>query len=206
MRIGIVGSGKIGGTLARRFSQLGHDVTLTNSRGPESLRDFAQETGVTAGTLSESVVGAEVVVIAIPLKAVVDLPADLIAGITVIDANNYYARRDGEIAELATTPSTRWTADRFPGGRFVKAFNNILWEHLGSNGRPSGTPGRIALPIAADDADAKRLVSELVDALGFDPVDAGGLDNSWRQQPDTGVYGTDLDADGVRRVLAAEQR
>lgn len=205
MKIGVIGSGHIGGTLTRRLSALGHDVTVANSRGPQSLGDLAAETGATVGSLVDAVQGAEVVAIAIPLKAVPDLPAELFDGKVVIDADNYYPQRDGDVPELLdrSLSSSRWTADHLKGARLVKAFNNIQAAHLMDNGKPAGTPGRIALPVAADDADAKRVVMGLVDELGFDPVDAGTLDESWRQQPDTPVYGTDRDADGVRQGLAA---
>ncbi|MFC4146843.1 NADPH-dependent F420 reductase [Micromonospora mangrovi] len=204
MKIGIIGSGHIGGTLTRRLSTLGHDVTVTNSRGPQSLTDLAAETGATAGTLEEAVNSAELVVVAIPLKAVPALPAELFDGKIVVDADNYYPQRDGDIAELLdrSLSSSRWTAEHLKGARVVKAFNNIQAAHLMESGRPAGSADRIALPVAGDDAQAKQTVMELVDALGFDPVDAGTLDESWRQQPDTPVYGTDRDADGVRKGLA----
>ncbi|MEU5827031.1 MULTISPECIES: NADPH-dependent F420 reductase [Micromonospora] len=205
MEIGIIGSGHIGGTLTRRLRSLGHDVAVANSRGPESLADLAAETGARAVSVEDAVQGAELVVIAIPLKAVPQLPAALFDGKLVVDANNYYPQRDGDIPELLdrSLSSSRWTADHLKGARVVKVFNNIQAAHLMDEGKPAGTSGRIALPVAADDADAKRTVMGLVDELGFDPVDAGTLDESWRQQPDTPVYGTDRDADGVREGLAA---
>ncbi|MET8909443.1 NADPH-dependent F420 reductase [Micromonospora sp. NPDC004551] len=204
MKIGIIGSGHIGGTLTRRLRTLGHDVTVANSRGPQSLTDLAGETGATAGTLEEAVQDAELVVVAIPLKAVPDLPAGPFDGKLVVDADNYYPERDGDIPELLdrSLSSSRWTADHLKGARVVKAFNNIQAAYLMDSGKPAGTPDRIALPVAGDDAEAKRVVMELVDALGFDPVDAGTLDESWRQQPGTPVYGTDRGADGVRQGLA----
>ncbi|MEV7268573.1 NADPH-dependent F420 reductase [Micromonospora aurantiaca] len=205
MEIGIIGSGHIGGTLTRRLRSLGHEVAVANSRGPQSLTDLAAETGARAVSVEEAVQGAELVVIAIPLKAVPQLPAALFDGKLVVDADNYYAQRDGDIPELLdrSLSSSRWTADHLKGARVVKVFNNIQAAHLMDEGKPAGTAGRIALPVAGDDADAKRIVMELVDELGFDPVDAGTLDESWRQQPDTPVYGTDRDADGVREGLAA---
>ncbi|WP_405091610.1 NADPH-dependent F420 reductase [Micromonospora sp. NBC_01392] len=205
MEIGIIGSGHIGGTLTRRLSSLGHDVAVTNSRGPQSLTDLAAETGARAVSLEEAVQGAELVVVAIPLKAVPQLPASLFDGKLVVDANNYYPQRDGDVAELLdrSLSSSRWTADHLKGARVVKAFNNIQAAHLMDAGKPAGTPDRIGLPVAGDDEDAKRVVMGIVEELGFDPVDAGTLDESWRQQPDTPVYGTDRDADGVREGLAA---
>ncbi|MDX5458666.1 NADPH-dependent F420 reductase [Micromonospora tulbaghiae] len=205
MEIGIIGSGHIGGTLTRRLRSLGHGVAVANSRGPQSLTDLAAESGARAVSVEEAVQGAELVVIAIPLRAVPQLPAALFDGKLVVDANNYYSQRDGDIPELLdrSLSSSRWTADHLKGARVVKVFNNIQAAHLMDQGKPAGTAGRIALPVAADDADAKRIVMGLVDELGFDPVDAGTLDESWRQQPDTPVYGTDRDADGVREGLAA---
>lgn len=206
MKIGIIGSGNIGGTLARRLRQLGHDLTLANSRGPRSLAEFARETGVAPGTVAEAA-DNDVVVIAIPLRAVRDLPAEAFAGRIVVDPNNYYPRRDGHITDIDDgKTSARWVSEQLPGSRVVKVFNSIYASHLDRNGLPPGTAGRIALPVAADDAEAKRVVSGLVDELGFDPVDAGSLDESWRQEPGTPVYGADLDAAGVERGLADAER
>ena len=204
MKIGIIGSGHIGGTLTRRLCALGHDVSVANSRGPQSLADLAAETGATAGTLEDTVRGAELVVIAVPVKAVPDLPAALFDGKLVVDADNYYPERDGDIPELLdrSLSSSRWTAEHLKGAQVVKVFNTIRAPHLMDNGRPAGAPDRIALPVAGDDPAAKRVVMELVDELGFDPVDGGTLDGSWRQQPGTPVYGADRDADGVRQGLA----
>ncbi|MBO4210130.1 NAD(P)-binding domain-containing protein [Micromonospora echinofusca] len=205
MKVGIIGSGHIGGTLTRRLCALGHDVTVANSRGPESLAGLAAETGATAGTVDQAAAAAELVVVAVPLFAVPDLPAEAFDGRVVVDANNYYVQRDGEIPEVAdrSISSSRWVAGHLSGARVVKAFNNIQAQHLLEQGRPAGTGNRIALPVAGDDEQAKRMVMDLVDELGFDPVDAGTLDESWRQQPDTPVYGTDRDAEGVREGLAS---
>ncbi|MGZ4616651.1 MAG: NADPH-dependent F420 reductase [Actinomycetes bacterium] len=204
MKIGIIGSGNIGGTLARRLVPLGHDMTVANSRGPESLQGLAAETGARAGTVEEAARGADVVVVAVPLRAVPDLPAEPFAGTILVDAGNYYPQRDGEIAAMSSDgkASSRWTAEHFPQARVVKAFNNIRAGNLREDGRPAGDPHRVALPVAGDDDAAKRTVMELVDALGFDPVDAGRLDDSWRQQPGTPVYTADLGAAGVREALA----
>jgi 8-hydroxy-5-deazaflavin:NADPH oxidoreductase len=206
MKIGIIGSGRIGGTLARRFGELGYDVTVANSRGPQTLGDLAAETGATAGTAEEAA-NADVVVVAVPLRAVPDLPAGVFDGRIVVDANNHYPQRDGRIAPIeGGTTSSRWVADHLAGAHVVKVFNTIYSVRLGSGGRPAGTAGRIALPVAADDPGAKQTVMRLVDELGFDPVDGGSLDESWRQEPDTPVYGTDRDAAGVRAGLAAAKR
>ena len=207
MRIGIIGAGNIGGTLARRLATLGHQVSVANSRGPDSLAAFARETGVRPVTVEEAARSGDVVIISIPLKNIAKLPPDLFKGVpdgvVVVDTGNYYPRqRDGRIDPIEHgATETRWVADRV-GRPVVKAFNNIYARHLLERGKPKGAPERIALPITGDDPRAKEIVSRLLDELGFDAVDGGGLDESWRQQPGTPVYGTDLDAAGVRRALA----
>ncbi len=207
MKIGIIGAGHIGGTLTRRFTALGHQVSVANSRGPETLADLAAETGATAVPVTKAARGAELVIVTIPEKNIIDLPANVFEGaaenVVVVDTGNYYPRqRDGyiEAIEHGLTESG-WVAQQL-GRPVVKAFNNIYAQHLLERGMPAGTPGRIALPVSGDDAAAKAVVLRLIDELGFDGVDAGPLDQSWRQQPGTPVYGTDLDAAGVRRALA----
>jgi predicted dinucleotide-binding enzyme len=208
MKIGIIGSGNIGGTLTRRLTALGHDVKVANSRGPESLRDLEQETGATAVKVEEAVQDAEIVVVAIPEKAVPELPDQLFAAaapdLVVVDTGNYYPQRDGRIAAIEDDGLTEagWVAQQL-GRPVVKAFNNIQAQHLLDNGLPAGASGRIALPVAGDDPAAKAKVLQLVDDLGFDPIDAGPLAESWRQQPGTPIYGTDLTADAAREALAA---
>lgn len=207
MKIGVIGAGNIGGTLVRRFRALGHEVYVANSRGPEALAGLTAETGAVAVTATEAARRGEVVVVTIPEKQIPNLPADLFAGAAattvVIDTGNYYPRqRDGRIAGIEDgVTESRWVAQQL-GRPVIKAFNNIYAKHLLELGKPAGTSGRIALPVAGDDARAKAIVLQLVDALGFDPVDAGSLDESWRQQPGSPVYGSDLDAAGVRRALA----
>src|SRR5439155_25975270 len=207
MRIGIIGAGKIGGTLARRLTALGHDVSIANSRGPETLAALARETGAKPVTVEEAARAGDVVIVSIPVKNIALLPPGLFEGVAenvvVVDTGNYYPQqRDGRIDPIENgATETRWVADRL-GRPVVKAFNNIYAQHLLEHGKPKGTPGRIALPVAGNDQRAKGVVIRLLDELGFDGVDAGGLDESWRQQPGTPVYGTDLDAEGVRRGLA----
>ncbi len=206
MKIGIIGSGNIGGALTRRFRAVGHEVAVANSRGPASLRDLAEETGAIPATVEEAARGRDVVVVTIPLKRVEDLPpnlfADAPADLVVVDTNNYYPRqRDGRIEEIeAGLPESRWVERRL-GRPVVKAFNNIYAEHLLRNGQPAGSPGRTALPVAGDDPKAKAVVMRLIDEIGFDPVDAGTIDESWRQQPGSPVYTADHDAEGVRSAL-----
>jgi predicted dinucleotide-binding enzyme len=206
MKIGIIGAGNIGGTLTRRLAALGHEVSVANSRGPETLRELATETGATAVSVTDAAHDKDVVVVTIPEKNIPDLTDDLFAGagdVVVVDTGNYYPQqRDGRIDALEDgMVESRWVQQQL-GRPVIKAFNNIYADHLRDNGRPAGTPGRVALPVAGDDDAAKAVVMQLIDELGFDAVDAGSLDQSWRQQPGTPVYTTDLDADGVRRALS----
>lgn len=211
MNIGIIGAGNIGGNLTRRFQELGHKVFVANSRGPETLADLAAETGATPVTVEEAARRGDVVVVTIPQKNIPSLPRDLFAGVpdnvVVVDTGNYYPQqRDGRIAGIEDgTVESRWVSQQL-GRPVVKAFNNIYAEHLLKLGKPSGTPGRIALPVAGDDERAKSVVLKLVDELGFDAVDAGKLDDSWRQQPGTPLYAADFDAEGVRRALASASK
>jgi 8-hydroxy-5-deazaflavin:NADPH oxidoreductase len=205
MKIGIIGAGEIGGTLTRRFAALGHDVSVANSRGPETLADLARETGAKAVTVSEAARAGELVIVTIPQGKIPNLPKDLFVGVpddvVVVDTGNYYPQRDGRIAGVEDGMiESRWVETQL-GRPVVKAFNTMNYKRLLERGRPKGTPGRIALPVAGDDQRAKQVVMRLVEELGFDPVDAGGLDNSWRQQPGTPVYDVDRDAAGVRRAL-----
>jgi predicted dinucleotide-binding enzyme len=206
MKIGIIGAGHIGGTLTRRFTALGHQVFVANSRGPETLADLTAATGATAVTVNAAARAGDLVVVSIPVKNIPKLPPDLFANVpdsvVIVDTGNYYPQRDGQIAEIESgTTESRWTSRQL-GRPVVKAFNNIYALHLLKMGKPAGSLGRIALPVAGDDKAAKAVVLKLVEELGFDGIDAGGLDDSWRQQPGTPVYGTDLGADGVRRGLS----
>jgi predicted dinucleotide-binding enzyme len=207
MDIGIIGAGQIGGTLTRLLSKLGHDVRVANSRAPETLAELAAETGANAVWAADAPVDAELVIVSIPQKNVPALAQGIVAtrrvGAPVLETNNYYPReRDGLIETIeAGTPESVWVSNLL-GAPVFKVFNGIFWKHLLENGRPAGTNGRIALPVAGDDPENKRSVFELLDALGFDPVDGGELAESWRQQPGTPVYGADLDAAGVARTLA----
>ncbi len=214
MKIGIIGAGNIGGNLTRRLTALGHDVSVANSRGPHTLTALAEETGATPVTVEEAPRGAEIVVITIPLKAVPDLPAGVLDGaadgVAVIDTGNYYPRqRDGRIAAIEDDGLTesRWT-QRQIGHPVVKAFNGTYAQDILERPLPAGAPDRMALPVAGDDEAAKRKVRDLIDALGFDTVDAGGIDDSWRQQPGTPVYGLRAGAEAVTKALteASQER
>jgi 8-hydroxy-5-deazaflavin:NADPH oxidoreductase len=197
----------IGGTLTRRFTALGHEVSVANSRGPETLAELAAETGATAVWAVDAGQGAEVVVVTIPEKNVPHLAPGFLQGATegvvVIDTCNYYPKqRDGRIDAIEDgVTESEWVAEQI-GHTVVKVFNNIYYVRLLEDGQPAGTPGRIALPLAGDSPSDKAVVSRLVDELGFDPVDAGSLSESWRQEPGSPVYGKDFDAEGVRLALA----
>jgi predicted dinucleotide-binding enzyme len=211
MRIGIVGAGNIGATLARHLAKRGHQVSIANSRGPESLTALAAEIGATPVSVVDAADAGELAIVAIPTKAVGDLPRGLFArvpsSVVVIDTGNYHPElRDGRIDAIDRgMPDSRWVAQQL-GRPVIKAFNSIFAKSLLTKGAPKGTPGRIALPVAGDSSDAKSAVLRLVDDLGFDPVDGGALDDSWRQQPGTPAYCRDLESGPLRRALAEAVR
>ncbi|MFF9621273.1 NADPH-dependent F420 reductase [Streptomyces griseosporeus] len=208
MKIGIIGAGNIGGNLTRRLTALGHDVSVANSRGPHTLTALAEETGATPVRAEEAARDAEIVVVTVPVKAVPDLPDGFLdraaEGVAVIDTGNYYPReRDGRIDEIEDEGITesRWT-ERRVGHPVIKAFNGTYAQDILDRPLPAGDPERLALPVAGDDEAAKAKVRALIDELGFDTVDAGGIDDSWRQQPGTPVYGLRAGVEGVRKALA----
>ena len=192
--IGFIGSGQIGGTVARLSVAAGHTVVLSNSRGPETLAELAAELGplATAGTAGQAAEAGDLVVVSVPVKAFGDLPVKPLAGKPVLDTGNYYPQRDGHISELDTGALTssellqRYLAE----AHVVKVFNNILFRHLRWLARPSGADDRSALPIAGDSGQAKAAVTAFLDSIGYDAVDGGPLADSWRQEPGTPVYGS----------------
>jgi len=175
VRIGIIGVGHIGGTLAAHFVAAGHEVAISNSRGPETLVGAVD--GAQPMTVEDAERFGEVVVVSIPLGRYRDVPTDAVDGKVVIDTNNYYPQRDGQIPELDndSTTSSELLQAHLPGARVVKAFNAIVWTRLRDDGRPAGDPDRVGIPISGDDEPAKRTVAELIDEIGFDAVDAGTL-------------------------------
>lgn len=203
MDIGIIGSGQIGGTLARRLTALGHQVSIANSRGPESLAELAAETGATPSTIEEAARAKDIVIIAIPEAAVERLPRNVFAETraVIIDTGNYYPSRDGKLPDIEGGMNESEWVSQMIGRPVIKAFNNIAAQSLATRGLPPGTSGRICLPVAGDDPGAKELVLRMIDELGFDGIDAGTLADSWRQQPGTPVYAADLDSSAVEAAL-----
>ncbi|GGE55157.1 hypothetical protein GCM10007276_35200 [Agaricicola taiwanensis] len=207
MKIGIIGAGLIGGTLTRRLAELGHEVSVANSRGPASLAELATETGATAAAVQEAARSGEIVFVTIPVRNIPDLPNDLFDGVSddviVVDTGNYYPReRDGRIDEIEDgMAESRWVAKQL-GRPVLKAINTLHWRSLLEDGKPEGAAGRIAIPVAGDDEAGKAKVIQLFGELGFDGIDAGGLDDSWRQQPGAPAYAANLDAQAARRALS----
>lgn len=205
MKIGIIGAGHIGGTTARLFIDAGHEVAISNSRGPETLRDLITELGPNARavTASEAARFGDVVLVAIPLKDYKTLPVDDLKGRIVIDAMNYYPNRDGHYAQLDTAASTssEMVAAHLPGARVVKAFNTIWFEHLKTKGNKTApVEQRRAIFISGDDPEAKAVVSKLIEEIGFGPYDLGSLGESGEQQPDSAVYNKDVTVAEARTI------
>jgi 8-hydroxy-5-deazaflavin:NADPH oxidoreductase len=191
--VGLIGSGHIGGTVARLATAAGYDVVLSNSRGPQTLADLVADIGprARAATPTEAAQAGDLVVVTIPLKAYQSVPAQPLRGKVVMDTNNYYPQRDGHIAELddGSTTSSELLQRHLPEAYVVKVFNNIYYEFLLSLARPSGAPDRSGLLIAGDSESAKTEVTAFLDAIGYDAVDAGPLANGRAYQPDTPPYG-----------------
>jgi hypothetical protein len=219
--VGLIGSGRIGGTVAELAVAAGHAVILSNSRGPDTLTGLASELGplARAGTGQEAAKGGDLVVVTIPLRAFQDVDPGPLAGKVVIDTCNYYPQRDGQIPELdsGALTSSELIQRHLAQSAVVKVFNNIFFKHLRSLSRPSGAPDRSYLPIAGDDPEAKAAVTAFLDSIGYGAVDAGPLAESWRQQPGTPVYGapygpfsdekgSPANADAIREALAAASR
>src|SRR5215467_15826137 len=219
--VGLIGSGRIGGTVARLAVTAGDQVLLSNSRGPDTLQDLAAELGplARATTGQEAAEGGELVVVTIPLRSVQSVPPGPLAGKVVIDTCNYYPQRDGQFPELdsGALTSSELIQRHLAPAALVKVFNNIFYKHLESLSRPAGAPDRSYLPIAGDDTQAKAAVTAFLDSIGYGAVDAGPLAESWRQEPGTPVYGapygpfddekgSPASADGIRAALAAASR
>ncbi|WP_343692614.1 NAD(P)-binding domain-containing protein [Chitinophaga sp.] len=204
MKIGIIGSGNIGGTLARKCRELNYPVLLTNSRGPESLKEFADETGVTPVALKELIGQSDLIILSIPQKSIPALPAGIFKDKIVVDTCNYYPDlRDGRLVGFSEfTVDSEWVEEQIQHP-VIKVFNSILAESLRTKGLPKGRNGRIGLPIAGDNAHSKKLVMQLVDELGFDPVDAGTIKESWKLHPGSPIYCADLPSADIIEKLSA---
>jgi predicted dinucleotide-binding enzyme len=207
---GIVGAGHVGEALARRLVETGYTVKVANSRGPDTLRTFAQRTGAEAVAIADISLGVDFLMIAIPMARIADLPRTVIAtlppGAIVVDAGNYYPLRDGAIPEIdAGLTESQWVSRQL-GVAVGKAFNNIIASILATGGKPEGDPHRIALPVAGDDQKARAAIMLVVERLGFDAVDAGPLSESWRQQPGQPAYCTDPKRDEMPLLLRRADR
>lgn len=208
--IGFIGSGHIGSQLARLAVAQGHDVVMSNSRGPETLSDLVAELGphARAATPAEAAEAADIAVVTIPLKAIDSVPVEPLAGKVVIDTNNYYPARDGQIAELddESTTTSELLQRHLPTSKVVKAFNHIRSTDLTTDGQPAGTPNRRALAVVGDDADARATVAALIDSFGFDPLEVSPLSEGWRIQRDTPGYVSRETADSLRGALDRARR
>jgi predicted dinucleotide-binding enzyme len=208
--IGLIGAGHIGSQLARLSIASGYDVVISNSRGPETLRDLVEELGpkARAATAAEAAAAGDLVVVTIPLKAYQSVPVEPLTGKIVIDTNNYYPQRDGNIAELdsKSMTSAELLQKHLPTSKVVKAFNHIEAAKLTSEAQEPRTENRRALVISSDNGDAKTIVSSLIDGFGFDVVDDGSLANSWRVEPGTPAYGPRGTVAEITDMLAAATR
>lgn len=223
--VGLIGSGRIGSTVARLAVAAGYDVVVSNSRGPETLAELVSELGprARAATPAEAAAAGDLVVVTVPLRAYRSVPVEPLVGKVVIDTNNYYPERDGQFAELndGSTTVSELLQRHLPAAQVVKTFNNIYYKHLQSLARPAGAPDRSALAMAGDAAEAKAKVAAFLDEIGYNAVDAGGLAEGWRFERDTPAYaiiyfspgsqrdalglpeGAPTDATAVRTALAA---
>ena len=208
--IGLIGAGHIGSQIARLAVARGYDVVISNSRGPETLSELVAELGprARAATAVEAANAGDIVVVTVPLKSYRSVPVEPLRGKIVIDTNNYYPQRDGNIPELdnESTTTAELLQAHLPTSKVVKAFNHIYAAELTTHGQPPGTKNRRALVIAGNDSEAKAKVSRLIDQFGFDVMDAGPLQEGWRIQRDTPGYGPRRTAEELRKDLAAARR
>ncbi|MER7997458.1 NAD(P)-binding domain-containing protein [Streptomyces sp. NPDC095613] len=209
MRIAVIGAGEIGKTLARTFSAGGHDVQVANSRGPETVGADVLEFGAHAARAADAVQDKDVVILSVPfgrIPSVAGLIASVPSETVVIDTSNYFPHLSGPIEAVESgRVESLWVAEQL-GRSVVKAWNAALAGTLRTKGVPAGTPGRIALPVAADADEARHVAMRLVDESGFDPFDAGTLAGSWRQQPMTPAYCTELSLEDLGPALEAADK
>ncbi|KAF2328078.1 NADPH-dependent F420 reductase [Flavobacterium ginsenosidimutans] len=206
MKIGIIGTGAIGGTIAKKMAEAGHEVKVNNSDQADKLKARAEDLGVKAATLKNVVKDVDVIILSLPTIAIPTLPKDLLEGVPenviVVDTSNYYPFRDADIEEIKNGKvESIWVSEQL-GRPVVKAFNNLLAETLANGGKNSGAEDRIAMAVAGDDPQAKKVIASLVDDAGYDAVDSGRLSESWRHQPGTPAYCTELNEEELKQALA----
>ena len=206
MKIGIIGTGAIGGTIAKKMAEAGHNVKINNSDSTEKLNSRAEELGVAAADQKDVVKDVDVIILSLPTIAIPTLPKDLFAevpeNVIVIDTSNYYPFRDADIEEIKNGKvESVWVSEQL-GKPVIKAFNNLLAETLANGGKKQDAENRIAMAIAGDNIEAKKVVAGLVNDAGFDVVDTGNLSESWRHQPGTPAYCTELDVEDLKQALA----
>lgn len=210
MKIGIIGAGQIGGTLIRQYSKAGHSVKMANYSGTEKLKSLALETGASAVTIADVVTDVDVIVVSIPLIGILKLSQHLLKNIsantTIIDTCNYYPIRDGIIEDIENgMPESIWVANQLQRP-VIKVYNSILAGSLVDSALNKGAALRLALPISGDDKQSKDLVSILVDDSGFDSLDYGTIQDSWRQQPGSPAYCTDLTLSQLKKSIAKARK
>ncbi|MGN6440282.1 MAG: NADPH-dependent F420 reductase [Arthrobacter sp.] len=208
--IGIIGAGHIGSQVARKAVELGYDVVISNSRGPETLQDLVAELGpkARAATSAEAAAAGDFAVVTVPLKNYKDVPVEPLAGKIVIDTNNYYWERDGRIPALDNGEATTsgMLQEHLPQSKVAKGFNHIMAKDITTDGTPAGTENRRALATASDHPDAAELVTRLYDEFGFDTVNVGPLSESWRVERDRPAYVARQNATELKDNLAKAPR
>lgn len=208
--IGIIGAGHIGSQIARKAVQLGYDVVISNSRGPETLADLVAELGpkARAATSAEAAAAGDFAVVTVPLKSIQDIPVEPLAGKIVIDTNNYYWERDGHFPALDNGEATTsgLLQEHLTQSKVAKGFNHIMYTQITTDGTPAGTENRRALATASDFPDAAELVTKLYDEFGFDTVNIGPLYESWRVERDRPAYVARQNAVELRENLAKAPR
>jgi predicted dinucleotide-binding enzyme len=208
--IGIIGAGHIGSQVARKAVQVGYDVVISNSRGPETLTDLVADLGphARAATAAEAAAAGDFAVVTVPLKSMENVPVEPLAGKIVIDTNNYYWERDGRIPALdnGETTTSGLLQEHLPKSKVAKGFNHIMYSDITTDGTPTGAENRRALATASDFPEAAELVTKLYDEFGFDAVNIGPLSESWRAERDRPAYVARQNASELRENLAKAPR
>ncbi|MFT2011089.1 NADPH-dependent F420 reductase [Pontibacter sp. 13R65] len=209
MKIGIIGTGAIGSILAKKLSDAGHQVKVTNTRDMATLKEIANHLGAEAATIQDVVKDVEAIVFSLPFKVYKDLPKHLLQTlgpeVIIMDTSNYYPFRDGELPGLEGKTESEYISETL-GRPVIKVFNSIMEYTLQHKGKAAGEEGRVAISVAGDNEDHKRVAAELVNQTGFDTVDGGSLAESWRQEPGNPGYCTELNAAELKQALAAAEK